>query len=288
MAADPAGDTTAPSGGTTTTAVAEVLTAEVIGSTESYRKLGEVFVSVLAAVPAATLLTTLIRAPGEEGLNGWRLGWGLACAAAALLASVFLAVYLRQPIEIKHDELNSFDIKRVLDTRQDDFKGLIGRIDQLHQSYTAARSDTERADAERSLRGVLKTLQSVHLLATAEKLRKRVNSLATWALVICAVGASALAVFFLATAVKSKAGDSAKPVVQVTLTPAGAKQLGCPLAFTALKLGGTDTEPHVLPIDGTKCTAGTYLKLKAGQQSIAEVEPFTPMTSAVPSPMTPR
>lgn len=276
----------------TTPEVAEVLTAEVIGSTESYRKLGEIFVSVLAAVPAATLLTSLIRAPGEEGLNGLSLGFGLGCAAVALLVSVWLVVYMRQPIEIKYGELKDFDIRRVLGTNQENFEGLLRRIDQLHDDQADAGSyggsDAERAATDRSLKAVLRTLQSVHLLATTDKLRKRVNSAGPWWLASCAVVASAAAVFFLATAVKPKSDDSPKPVVKVTLTDAGAKQLGCPTkTFTALKLGGTDTEPQIVPIDGTKCTAGTYLKLNAAPESFAEVESVTPLATAVPRPAKP-
>ncbi|MCC0100492.1 hypothetical protein K7B10_38135 [Streptomyces flavotricini] len=284
MADDTAGGRPMPGGGTTTPEAAEALTAEVIGSTESYRRLGEIFISVLAAVPAATLLTSLIRAPGEEGLNGWRLGWGLTCGSVALLASVWLAVRMRQPVEIELTELKRFDINRVLGTRQKDVDGLLERIDQLQQARADARSDAERADAERGLRGVLRTLESVHLLATADKLRERVTSPLSWLLVTCAVAASALAVFFLATAVNSKAADSPMPVVKVTLTPAGAKQLGCPITFTALKLAGSDAEPYVVPMDGTRCTAGVYLKLKTGKEPIAEVEPLTPLATSTASP----
>src|SRR5437016_4391755 len=111
------GDTTA----TPTPEALDVLTREVWGSVESYRKQGQVFVSVLAAIPTATLVTTLIRAPSDAGLHEARLAFGLLFAFVALGLGVVLALSLRKPVEVTENELKTFSMQRIIGTGQQSY-----------------------------------------------------------------------------------------------------------------------------------------------------------------------
>ncbi len=257
-----------PAKDTTNAAATDVLTSEVVGSAESYRKLGEIFVSVLAAIPTATLVTTLIRAPGDAGLYEWKLAVGLALAALALIFGVLLAIWLRTPVEVDREALDNFEMERIVSTSQRNYEELLTRIGELQDSVAAATEESKRKGAERSFQAVLATLRSVHLLATADALRDRVLSRKTQNLAGAALIVAAAAVFFLATAPKPKSSDKSTgpTVVKVTLSADGAKKLGCSkTTFNALKLGGSKTEPEVLPL-GLSCTAGEYLTLKVAEK----------------------
>lgn len=268
-------------------AAADTLTKEVVGSADSYRRLGEIFVSALAAIPTATLLTTLIRAPGDAGLHDWKLALGLALAAIALVLGVLLSVWLRTPTEIGRQALQEFDMSRIVGTSQPTYERLLARIEQLEDKLATA-TDAERPATDRHLRAVLATLRNVHLIAIADALRKRVLSTTTQGLAGSALITAAAAVFFLATAPKPKAAEATATgpsVVSVALTSDGAKKLGCSKAkFSALRLGGSDTEPQVVPLGRVTCTAGPYLTLKVAEKEglaseVKVLEPFSPMPS---------
>jgi hypothetical protein len=276
-------------------AAADPLTTEVVGSAESYRKLGEIFVSALAAIPTATLVTTLISAPGDAGLHDWKLAAGIALAALAIVIGVQLAIWLRTPVEVTREALTRFPMQRVIGTSQDSYDELLTRIGEL-QDALATADDAKRPTVERHFQAVVATLRNVQLLATADALRARVLHWKTQALAGAALIAAAAAIFFLATAPKPKPTEKAAAgptVVKVTLTTAGAKKLGCPkTTFNALKHGGTDTEPQVVPLDGLRCTAGDYLTLKVAEKEglateVKAVEPVSPApTSTAPSATT--
>jgi hypothetical protein len=266
-----------------TAASADLLTTEVAGSAEGYRKLGEIFVSALAAIPTATLVTTLIRAPGDAGLHEWKLAVGLALAALALVLGVLLAVWLRTPVEVSRDSLEKFSMTRVF-TNQPSYARLLDRIDQLDDKL-ATTTEKERPVVERHLAAVRGTLRNVQLLATADQLRARIARPKTRNFAGGALLAAAAAVFFLASAPKPKPAEASSAattsVVKVTLTPAGMKKLGCPSStFNALKVGGTDIAPSVVPLHGVNCSAGDYLTLKIAEKEglATEVKVLQPST----------
>jgi hypothetical protein len=280
--ADPATVGTQPPAAATTPTTEDVLTTEVVGSAESYRKQGQIFVSALAAIPAATLLTSLIRAPGDSGLEDWKLALGLTFAAAALALGVWLALHLRAPVEISREALMNFPMHRIVGTGQEGYEELLTRINQLRE--TLADAGDKLPAEERRFHAVLATLRSVHLLATADALRRRVTDKTTLGLAGVSLALAAAAVFFLATAPKPKAAEKAAggpAVVKVALTPAAVTQLGCPKStFNALKLGGSETEPQVIPLGGVKCAAGDYLTFAIKKAPAAEVTAVKPASQA--------
>jgi hypothetical protein len=264
--------------------LSEILTKEVTGSADAYRNLGEIFVSVLAAIPSATLLTTLIRAPGNASVDEPRLAGGLMLAAVALALGVWFAVWLRTPVEVTEEELKDFPMTRIIGTRQPTYDRLLDRIDQLQQEIAAAADDAGRKAAERHYRAVLATLRSVHALASADRLRTRVLSDKSKWLSGCALLATTASVFLLATAPKSEeaqsaAAPAAPAVVHVKLTHAGVDKLGCSKkTFDAIRFGGTAAEPQLVPLGRVTCTAGTYITVKvAAKPTLASsVEPSKP------------
>jgi hypothetical protein len=260
-----------PAASLTTPATEDVLSTEVVGSADSYRKQGQIFVSALAAIPTATLITTLIRAPGDAGLEEWKLAVGLSLAAVALAIGVWLALWLRAPVEISRQTLKDFPMHRVVGTGQRSYGEVLTRINELREKL--AEADHKLPNEERRYRAVLATLRSVQLLATADALRSRVTDKKTQLLAAGALVAAGGAVFFLASTPKPKAPETAAaaPVVKVTLTEAGVKTLGCSKpTFDALKIGGTETEPQVVPLGQVTCTAGTYLTLPiAAKEALA-------------------
>jgi hypothetical protein len=69
-------------------------------------------------------------------------------------------------------------------------------------------------------------------------------------------------------------------VLTVKLNPEGKAAFHCATAtFTALRVGGTDEEPQVVPLS-TSCVAGSLLQLKVGAKETASnadaVEPAKP------------
>lgn len=245
----------------------ELLTAEVTGSADSYQKTGQIFISVLAALPGVALLTSLVRAPGEAGLDEKALIFGVLAAVVAVGFGVALALRLRAPVTVAAAELERFDLRRILATNQEDYRGLLRRIDQLGDQVASITDPEERKPYERRLDAVLQTLRRVHLVATADELRRRVHARETIALAGAALLAAAVAVVGLALAPKPKADPATSPsLVQVALTEDGATRLGCSTrSFTALRLGGTDDAPQVLPL-GVTCTAGRLLDLKVAEK----------------------
>lgn len=206
-------------------------------------------------------------------------------------------MWLRTPVEVSRAQLDHFEMSGIVGTNQTSYAGLLRRIEQL-QDKLATASTAERPTTERHLKGVLATLRNVQLLATAENVRARVLSRRTTALAGGALIAAAASVFCLATVPKTKPAPAAAAgasVVSVTLTEAGAKKLGCPTAtFNALKLGGSATEPQVLPLGGVKCTAGDYLTLKVAEKEglatgVEALEPVsaTPTSSPRVTPVPP-
>jgi hypothetical protein len=284
MTPDPANDT--PDAGA---AADDVLTTEVIGSADSYRRVGEVFVSALAAIPAATLLTSLIRAPGDAGLSEWKLILGVLLAALAVAFGVALAVWLRTPVTVTTAELQEQSFSELVLTNQDDFDELVLRIDEVESAIGDATTETARLREQRQLAALIATLRRVQLVVTAKKLRERVTDWKTIALALLSLGCAAAAVAFLALAPKPKADAApATTVVKVELTPDGAQLLGCPSStFNGLKIGGTDDAPQVVPL-GVTCTAGALLELtvadKTGTAKVSAIEAAAPTPTPTSSP----
>ncbi|MDP8908557.1 MAG: hypothetical protein M3N47_05455 [Chloroflexota bacterium] len=268
----------------------EVLTTEVIGSTESYRRLGEVLVSVLAALPSATLLTSLIRAPGDAGLDETKLIAGVVCAAIAVATGVALAIWLRSPVTVNAQELKNEDFKQLVLTSQDNYDELLERIKEAGVDINDAETESERTKAQGQMKALLATLRRLQLVATATKLRKRVFDWRTIALALGSLAFAAAAIALLALAPKPKAADAATTVVEVRLTAEGARLLKCPTSdFKALRVGGTDDVPQVVPLN-IECKAGALLELKTAAKAgttlkVTEAEPVAPIvTVTTPSP----
>jgi len=247
----------------------DLLTTEIVGSGEAYRRVGEIFVSVLAALPAAAFVTSLIKAPGETGLEeGWLMG-GLAAAVAAVGFGIIVALRVRAPVELSKSELENFPMQTIIGTNQPTYDRLLERIDQLGDALAAAEGEAQKKRVERRLNAAVATLRRVHLVATAKELKKRSLDELTIGCTAAALIAAGFAAFALALAPKPKPSEPgpAATVVDVTLTPDGAKSLGCPTdVFAALKVGGTETEPQVVPLGGVDCEAGDLLKLKVAEE----------------------
>jgi hypothetical protein len=264
----------------------EVLSTQIVGSVESYQRLGEVFVSALAALPGITLLTSLVRAPGDAGLDHDFVIAGVGCAAAAVAVGIGLAVWIRAPVELDRNAISNLDWKLVLGTNQLSYDRLLDRIDQLGDQIVRTTNQKEREVYARRRNAVLATLRRVHLLATAKAMRARVLSAETIVMATAALGLAAAAVTLLALAPNPKTEAPGGPtVVDIKLTPTGQSKLGCPTdSFAALKVGGTDTEPQVIPIGGITCEAGGFLQIKvAEQQGLAtKISAAKPATETSP------
>lgn len=262
---------------TSATAVAdEVLTSEITGSASSYRRLGEIFVSLLAAVPAAGLVTTLVRAPGEAGLDERKLGIGLALAVVAVMLGLILALRMRAPVEVDESSLHKFPMSQIVETQQTSYGELIARIRETDKAAAdPEETPEERARLEQDRDELLKTLRSVHLLQTAKELRGRALGKGAFLTTLGALLAAAGAVFFLALAPRGKAGTPVQ-VVQVKLAESeAAKELGCSAStFHALEIGGEGDVHQVVPLGGASCTAGPVIEVKVEDEgSATAVEP---------------
>jgi hypothetical protein len=267
-------------------AATEVLTTEIIGSAESYRRVGEVFVSVLAALPSLTLLTSLIRAPGDAGLDEVRLVAGVVCAALAVLCGVTLTIRLRAPVTAGRTELAALDFRELVLTNQDSYEELLERIDEVGDAIADSRTTAaERKRHQAQLTALLATLRQAQLLVTAKKLRQRVLDRMTIGLALASLGFVTAAIAFLALAPKPEAAATAgTTVVQVELTSQGAKLLGCPRSFSALRVGGTDDAPQVVPL-GVSCKAGQLIELVVAERTgtASKVAPAEPVGSTLPA-----
>ncbi len=270
----------------------DVLMTEVVGSTESYRRLGEVLVSALAALPGATLLTSLIRAPGDTGLDETKLVVGVICAAVAVGVGVTLAMWLRAPVSVTVQELKKQDFTQLVLTSQDNYEELLQRIEEAGADIRDAKNEPERAKAQAQMSALLATLRRVQLVATANKLRERVLNWKTITLALAALAFAAAAVALLALAPKPKAADAAAAtVVDVQLTSDGQRLLGCPTSkFQALKVGGEDEAPQVVPLN-VRCEAGALLKLTVAEKEgtamkVSAAEPVAPTKATNPSSTT--
>jgi hypothetical protein len=264
----------------------ELLTREIVGSGEAYRKLGEIFVSVLAAIPGAALITGLIKAPAEGGLDELHLALGLGAAMLAVGLGALLAFRVRAPVEIGQAELRAVDLGTIVGTTQESYDRLSDRIDQVEAEISNLPDDT--TDDVRKARwaefdSLVATLRQVQLVATSREVRKRIDHDDTRALAFFALVAAGVATFFLAIAPVENTEVTAVTAVTVelatdaedetALTPA-AEALGCSTpTFAALKIGGTDEAPEVLPLGDVTCEAGTILKLATdGDKKSASVE----------------
>lgn len=263
----------------------DLLTAEIVGSADSYRRLGEIFVSVLAFLPTAALVTSLIKAPGEEGLDETKLALGLACAVLAVAFGVAVAVAVRAPVELNGKDLEDFDMATLVGSNQRDYSSVLRRIDQVGDSLAGELTAAQRQRDEAQLKALTSTLRRVHLVATARALKKRFSDPRLIALAALALVFAAASVGLLALAPKPKAAEAAAgpTVVKVKLTEKGKQTLGCPTtSFSGLKVGGTDDEPQLVPLR-IECTAGDLLNVKVAEKDgLATEVKATDAASEVP------
>jgi hypothetical protein len=268
----------------TTTAAqdsSEPVVDDAVGSVASYRRLGQVYVTLLAGIPGATLLAGIIKAPGENGFDAWDLVIGLVLVAIAVALGLTLVTWLRAPIELKDGDLEGFEMARILGARHAKYNDLLGHIQRL--ANTANLSSAARADLANSA----KVRRQVFQLAAADRMRSRVLNWKTALLVGSSLAFITAGVALLALAPKPKtSGDkSAVSVVTVKLTPAGKKAFGCSTEdFSALRIGGTDDAPQVVPL-GTTCTKGSLLALTVGteKKSATSAKTVTAAEAELPS-----
>jgi hypothetical protein len=253
---------------------------EAVASAASYRRVGQIFTAVLAGIPTIAVLGSLIRAPGDAGFDEGRLIAGLAAVAVSVGIAVALAIVLRLPVDVRDGDadVRSFDMSRVLGARSPTYEALLSDIRGL------TGNPNPSPESDKGLKAAVQIRQRVFQLVAADRMRAKVGGPDAIGLFIGTLVFAVIGVFFLATAPKPKASEAtAVKLVTVTLTPDGQTALGCEVqSFTALKVGGSDTEPVVVPFD-TQCTKGKLLTLTVGEtEKLAEkVEAVTP--SEVPS-----
>jgi hypothetical protein len=236
---------------------------DAVASVQSYRRLGQVFVTFLAGIPGATLLAGIIKAPGENGFDATKLVVGLILVAIAVALGLVLVTWLRAPVELQDDDLTGFEMGRILGARHSTYDSLLAHIRTL--ANTANLNSASRADLANSM----SVRRQVFRLAAANKMRGRVISWRTGLLVGLALAFITGGVALLALAPKPKAEEkkAAVSVVMVELTSAGKTAFGCTDAsFPGLRIGGTDEAPEVVPL-GTTCTKGSVLALTVGAES---------------------
>jgi hypothetical protein len=244
----------------------DVLTTEIVGSAEAYRRLGEIFISLLTAIPGAALIASLISGPGDAGFDKDHLALGLGFAVAAIGLGLVVALMIRGPVEIGRATLDGFDMSKIVGTNQRSYEELLKRIRQMSTKLADTDEENERETVERQLNALVATLRRVHLVATARELRKRATDGLTILLTGLALVAAACATYNLALATKTDAAPGTA-VVSVKLTPTGATRLGCATTtFDALKIGGSDEEPQVVPLNGVGCEAGNLLQLRIAEE----------------------
>lgn len=261
-------------GGTASDPAADVVVDDALHAATAYRNVGQVFVAVLTAIPTATLITGAVKVPDDGTWDTHDLVLGLVLAGIALVAGMAAVVWIRLPAKLTDDDLKDFDMGRVLGARSPTYKDLLDGIDQLLQKAPADRTQTDKDD----LAGHLQVRQNVYRLATADALAARVTAFRLWAFVVIAIAASLAATGFLAVAPHKQTPAEPVSVVSVELTQGGVAAFGCGKAkFAAIKIGGTDDEPEVIPI-GATCTKGNLLKLKVGHDaSAAAADPVKPI-----------
>lgn len=239
---------------------------DAFASLTSYRRLGQTFIAALAGIPAVTLLSSIVRAPGENGFYEHWLLAGLALVAAALCLGVWLVAWIRAPIDLRDNDprLQSFDMSRIIGASVfPDYQSVLDQIGRI------TRSPDVSAQSEKALEADLRIRQRAYQLVAADQLRDRVTGDKAKALFGFSLLFATLGVFYLAIAPKPKPAASEAAAVQlvsVRLTSNGQMALGCESAtFTALQVGGDSTSPIVVPSD-TTCTAGDVLTLTVGAE----------------------
>jgi hypothetical protein len=223
-----------------------------------YRRVGETIVAVAAAIPALSLLSSLVRAPSDAGFDKLDLGIGVAFAVLGTFVAVGVAAYLRMPAAIEDSQLEDFPMARVPFAVDSDYPTLKQEITRI--SGSVAEGGSELAKNQQQLQNRLAVRRQVYQLKAAYVLRDRIKDPCLWfgwAATLALVGG---AVYFLAIAPKPKSEPVTPSLVEVSLTGSGVSATGCPKQFEALQLGGNDDEPIVAVI-GSTCTKGSIFKL---------------------------
>jgi hypothetical protein len=254
---------------------------EALASAAAYRRVGQTFTAVLAAIPTVAVLSSLIRAPGDSGFEEGKLLAGLAAVAVSVGIAVALAVHIRSPVDIRDDDsdVRRFEMSRVLGARNPDYASLMTQIQRL---VATTNLSPESKDA---LKAAVRIRQRVFQLVAADRMRERVTGVDTGVMFICALVFAVIGVFFLAIAPKPKQEETASvKLVSVTLSPSGKNTLGCNAQeFTGLQVSGGATDPVVVPFD-TECTKGKLLALTVGEgeKLATKVEDVTPAGAVAP------
>lgn len=234
---------------------------EMVHSAVSYRRLGQLYITFLAGIPGVTLLSSVIRAPGEAGFDASKLIAGLVLVAVAVAVGLALVAWLRAPVELEDKDLTNFQMSRILGTRHGTYPSLIQHIKTL--ANTVDLSSASRTNLENAI----EVRQRAFQLKAADVLRNRVLSPVTAGLLALSLAAVTAGIAFLALAPEEKGDAEPSPtLLEVTLTPEGQQAFGCPeKRLVGLRVGGTEDAPQVVPL-GVDCTRGELLALTVGTE----------------------
>jgi hypothetical protein len=246
--------------------------SETVSAAKGYRTAAEALVAGLALAPLLTALGGMLTLPEDWD---WSLPWLIAAAvllSASVLAGLYVSVRLREPVELTDTspQISAFNMSRIPSAPFDSFGALRdGQTDLLGVTLTDAQ--------KLELRAYNAMISDVYELATASELGARIrHRKIKGAVAIAVIGAfSAVIALLLAPhPLEAKAQDVR--LVSVTLEPAAVKKLGCDSdTFDALRVGGTDDKPIVVPIRGTCDTNLLELTVKENKTatSVKDAKP---------------
>lgn len=124
--------------------------------------------ATLAAVPAVTVLTTLLQPPEGTSFEALPLVLGVFLAAVGVLMGILALGSMNEPVAIEDDKLRDFDMRRVIEAVDPDYATVVWRVQattrnvsvraneaarlrgqakQADASVKAAEADADRADA---------------------------------------------------------------------------------------------------------------------------------------------
>jgi hypothetical protein len=240
------------------------VTVPVDASARGYRLAAGSALAFLAGVPAAIGVTSFITHKGE--IDWTKAAVGIGFVVLAVFSGVWLILRVKSPPdEPAGQELDDANLATYEGGPDVTYATLTKRLEQLQDGLNDEEDAKEKQRLKDSYIATSAAQGRLRAYVKGAKLHEQIFSRWTGVALVLSVVFAAVGCFLLAVAHKPEtAAASTVKVVAVTLTAPQAKTLGCPKTkFTALRVGGTDKQPQVLPL-GISCTTGAYLKLNVG------------------------
>lgn len=137
-----------PKEGQTANAAPDPFVDDELHAAEGIRNNAERIASALGALPGLAIITSLVRAPGEEGFEPWKIVLGVGLAALGAIVGIRAFADVMAPADLKDEDLAQFPMSKLSGNPFTTYPELVADITAVAWANESAVAESIEEEAE--------------------------------------------------------------------------------------------------------------------------------------------